>query len=230
MKNVKKVFLGVLLLCSCGCTQQHINQSTEQNFNNQINNIDKSLETNKVSVVAPVYSQVVSIKLPNISWKPVYEQNLQKSYRIEFIPKDEESSDWKNLISIQGFKNTVSDAKKYNLSNSQILKEYSGVLLRRYSSICPKEKFVSEVIQETDNRIDMIMGCSVPPKIGLDSNYVKEAKGELGYYIFMNGKQDLYLIHKAVRGSEEEIKNKLNKNTAKDFIAPIEPIQLIDRN
>jgi hypothetical protein len=193
-------------------------------------NINKSLEENNVSVVVPVYSQVVSIKLPNISWKAVYEKNIQKSYRIEFIPKDEDNGDWENLISIQGFKNMVSDARKYNLSNSQILKGYTARILLGYSSICPKEKFISEVIQETDNRVDMIMGCSVPPKISTNSKYVKEAKGELGYYIFMNGKQDLYLIHKAVRGSEEEIKNKLNKNTAKDFIAPIEPIQLINRD
>ncbi|MDX9743434.1 MAG: hypothetical protein RBT59_06410 [Arcobacteraceae bacterium] len=224
MKIVHFIIVSFLIIGFSGCSTNH------STFKMPDHNINKSLEENNVSVVVPVYSQVVSIKLPNISWKAVYEKNIQKSYRIEFIPKDEDNGDWENLISIQGFKNMVSDARKYNLSNSQILKGYTARILLGYSSICPKEKFISEVIQETDNRVDMIMGCSVPPKISTNSKYVKEAKGELGYYIFMNGKQDLYLIHKAVRGSEEEIKNKLNKNTAKDFIAPIEPIQLINRD
>ena len=130
----------------------------------------------------------------------------------------------KNLISIQGFKSFVKDrSDKEKLS---ILVKFSSLLQTNFQKICTQDKFIFDLLDNKDEKyiyIDAIIGCTEARNVRQDK--VDVTKGEIGYYRFIAGKNDVYLIHKAVRGEEKEILQRLNKLNAKEFFSVINPIK-----
>lgn len=190
---------------------------------------ERSLQANevkpKMTLIIPVYSQKVSLKLPTVGWKPVFESNKNNAYRIEFVPKEENSRDWKNLISIQGFKGVVKN--KSNKEKLRTLVTFSSLVNSHFKKICSQDKLTFELFHNKDEKyiyIDSLIGCTEPQNV--KQEMVDITKGELGYYRFIAGKEDLYLIHKAIRGEEKEISQKLNKLNSKEFFSSINPIKI----
>ncbi len=178
-----------------------------------------------VKLIIPVYSQKVSLKFPTLGWKPIFESHKNNVYRIEFGPKEENSRDWENLISVQGFKGFVKN--KSEQEKARILMQFSSLLHKNFQKICSKDKFIFELLDNKDEKyiyMDALIGCTEPRNV--NQEMVDSTKGELGYYRFIAGKEDIYLIHKAVRGKEKEISHKLNKLNAKEFFSSIEPVKI----
>ncbi len=215
---------AIFIIAGCATTQN-------QNLSNVANENASSTSEN-VRLSIPVYSQKIFMGLPSRSWQPVFESH-DPSYRIEFIPSNEASEDWKNLISIQGFRGFVKNFyRSADEAPKSLLALYSFTFRESYESKCPEGKFVFEPAGEvdinTDNYLGFIMGCLVPSKI---KTAVKDMNnGELGYYILIEGSEDLYLIHKAVRAEEVSLLESLNKANAAEFISSIEPIRLCEKS
>ncbi len=209
LKSVKSLllFLGVIVVFS-GCEKELKNNNVKS----------------KVTVIVPVYSQKVSLVLPSKEWKAAFESNKRNAYRIEFISKEDNSRDWEKLISIQGFRDLLRN--KSDKEKLDILMKFSFLLQTKFQEICPKDKFVFDLLDRPAENyiyIDALIGCTA---LSIKAEEVDVAKGEIGYYRFIAGEKDLYLIHKAVRGEEKEIMQRLNKLNAKEFILSITPIRL----
>ena len=171
-----------------------------------------------ITAVIPVFSQKVSISLPT-NWKAVYEDQQQGSYIIEFIPKEENIDNWKNLFTVQGFENIADKTTPIDFLNSIAfrLKQVCG----DYASF---EKLGPMNITG-HNAFAVVMGCSRMPVTNETSG--ENYQSELGYYLSIQGKQDYYLVHKLVRGDVFDPKDApINKDNAAAFLSEFMPIEL----
>lgn len=143
-----------------------------------------------VSIQLPVFAQLVQTKIPS-SWnvqKPFFEKrNPNGHYIIEFAKNDE-----KDLLTIQGFKNAA-------LRPNMKAKNLEIFLSRKIRAISP-QNFLYQSISQTNiqgyDAVISFIGCAkLPKKVG----HVDKNKGEIGVYLFLKGKQDMYIVHRSWR-------------------------------
>ena len=61
------------------------------------------LDTNPATISTPIFSQVVLFKLP-AGWKPAHRNATPTSYIMEFLPKEQTLQAWREMITVQGFR------------------------------------------------------------------------------------------------------------------------------
>ncbi|NKB62549.1 MAG: hypothetical protein GKR95_10665 [Gammaproteobacteria bacterium] len=195
--HIRKIFISILLLFPLVLQAQNGNDSKT------------------VTVVTPIYDQKVSLHIPS-TWKQGFEDLKADHYMIEFIPQNETIKKWENMISVQGFKGIAAKSTPEKFLNR---------LASRFQNLCGKNlvylKGGSGQISGFASSA-AIIGCS---NVEEDhSTGLKKGQGELGMYYAIRGMNDLYLVHKAIRGDSANVS--LNGENVGDFITPILPIKL----
>lgn len=181
-----------------------------------VSSIPKNVKS--VKAVIPIYSQRVAFRLPT-DWKPAFQDQNSNMFMIEFTPKDESIKSWKNMLSVQGFKNLASRA-----SSEQFLDN----LASRFKITCGEylvyEKVGSPVI-DGFNSTTAILGCSKLPNS--HPTGAKKGQSEIGVYYSIQGEKDIYLIHKSIRGEAfEPASTPITKENLVSYIEPFGPIEL----
>jgi hypothetical protein len=205
MKKIKKMinwnkFMNIKItkksfyLCLFFCFLSFVYANQEKLKKISLQDVEKS-KVEKVFLQMPVFSQGIQCGIPK-TWnymKPEYERLTKDSYMVEYIPKGQDINNWQDLFTIQGFKNAILD-KKFN---KELMLKYISDMLIKIS----KENFVFKVISKEN--IDgypafiVLMGLSNSPDN--HASGVKTGQAEISLYAFIDGKNDLYLIHKGWR-------------------------------
>jgi hypothetical protein len=177
-----------------------------------IENIPPNVKT--MNVIIPIFSQKILFSL-NAEWTVSSENKGENTFLMEFTPSNESAKNWKNLISIQGFKNISS-----RITSGQFLDD----IAKNFSSVCTNniiyEKLTTPII-DGHQATTAIIGCA---KLGNDN------QSEIGYYYSISGKNDIYLLTKSIRGESFKVSNSpLSNKNAQDFINPILPIELCSK-
>lgn len=182
----------------------------------RVNKIPEDIKS--IKAVIPIFSQKVSFELP-IGWKPAFQDHKSDFYMIEFIPKNESIENWSNLILVQGIK---------NLSDKITPEKYLDNLSIRFKSICGDRMIYNKIGNlsiDGYHAFSAILGCSEMPMS--NETGINQGQSEIGYYISIQGKKDIYLIHKSMRGKSFNLKQSpLTKQNYKDYISNLLPIEL----
>ncbi len=170
--------------------------------------------------LTPIYSQIITTSFPK-GWKQAFEKENKGHYILEFVPKGDTLKAWNNMLTIQGFKGASS-----KISGIDFLKR----LASSHKNVCG-DKAIFEILDEHQisgfKAQNAIIGCS---SIKSHPTINEKGKGEIAYYTSIEGKNDLYVIHKAIRTDEFNINDApINKNNGKKFFSDITPIELHDR-
>lgn len=140
----------------------------------------------------PIFSQKLRFKLP-ISWQRAHTSQNEKSFVIEFIPKDEAIDNWENLFSIQGFKDFNPDVTPLDVANS---------VANNFIKNCPQSAIYTKIGERVLNGHQAflaIIGCSEMPQD--HASNLKKGMSEISYYVFVKGTKDLYFAQKSIRGT-----------------------------
>ncbi|MBL1419790.1 MAG: hypothetical protein COC24_004695 [Alphaproteobacteria bacterium] len=172
---------------------------------------------NFVVAEIPIFSQKLRFKLPT-DWQHAHTSQNDKSYLIEFIPKDEDIKNWKNLFSVQGFKDFNPAVSPEDIANN---------VANNFAKDCPQNTVYIKIGEQVLNGHDAFMaiiGCSVMPQD--HATNLKKGMSEISYYVFIKGQQDLYFTQKSIRSAgfpSENLPDSVKKSTEemKNFF-PIE--------
>lgn len=140
----------------------------------------------------PIFSQKLRFKLPT-DWQHAHTSQNDKSYLIEFIPKTENINNWKNLFSIQAFKDFNPNLTPEQVANS---------VANNFTKTCPEAVIYTKLGERFLNGQQSflaIIGCSIVPKD--HATNLKKGMSEISYYVFIKGKNDLYFAQKSIRGA-----------------------------
>lgn len=187
-----------------------------QNQLSKIDTIPDDIET--VKVVMPVYSQKVAFNLPS-NWVAGSQNQQPGWYLIEFLPKDESIKGWNNLLSVQGFENLAG-----KISGEAILDKIAN----GFKSICG-EPFVYNKLGaskvDSYDAYSAIIGCAEFNES--QPTGAQKGQSEMGYFYAIEGKADIYLINKSIRGNAFDAENPiLNENNSDEFLKKILPIEI----
>ena len=177
--------------------------------------------TEDMTQVVRVFSQVIETQLPK-GWKPAFRDSKPTHFMMEYLPENETLKEWNTMFTLQGFK---------GLAGKATLNNILGQMAMVYLQTCGKENMVASALEE--HRISghkaksMILGCAKMPKD--HPSGLKKGMGEIAYFIAVEGKDDLYLFHKAKRRKAFDPKKPpITEENAKDFISDFMPIKLIN--
>ena len=172
--------------------------------------------------IIPIYSQKVAFSLP-ITWKAAFQDNKPSTYMMEFTPKDERLESWNNLITVQGLKNL---AKKISP------KKFMDKLSYGFKKICGDQLVYEKLgysFIDGHRTFTAILGCARMPNG--HQTAVNKGQSEIGFYFSIQGKKDLYIVHKSIRGDAFPVeKPPLNKSNAQEFIKEILPIEICNKD
>ena len=172
-----------------------------------------------------IFSQSLSFNLP-ANWKLAHSEQQQAMFSAEYLPQSQELQTWSSMLCIQGFKDLSED-----ISPQEFLNSMAGV----YLESCQGDMVFEEVASDSINGHDTasaIIGCTKMPNSHVrDSNQsVFDAPvmlGEIGYYTAIRGKQDLYLLHKSLRGETfTKSTPPINNSNSSEFLSDITPLNV----
>ena len=179
-----------------------------------------SINTPMATTMVPIFSQKLSFQLPT-SWHGAYEKNNANMHMIEFIPTSEDINQWENMVSLQGFKGL---AKRINS------KQFLDSMFASFKSACADHIIYQQLPESLVSGYDStsaILGCANVPGGLLPSK--DEPFGEIGYFLSIQGKEDIYLLHKSIRTEPFATgKAPLSKANAKTYFETLLPIELCD--
>ncbi|PCI84620.1 MAG: hypothetical protein COB24_14520 [Hyphomicrobiales bacterium] len=147
---------------------------------------------NFVVAEIPIFSQKLRFKLPT-DWQHAHTSQNDNSYLIEFIPKDEDIKNWKNLFSIQAFKDFDPTVSPEDIANN---------VANNFAKDCPQNSIynkIGEQVLDGYDAFEAIIGCAA-----LSNDHatnLKKGMSEISYYIFIKGQKDLYFAQKSIRGA-----------------------------
>ncbi|ABV88523.1 hypothetical protein [Shewanella pealeana] len=172
-----------------------------------------------------IFSQTLNFNLP-LDWKLAYTQQQGTMYSAEFVPASEALHTWSSMLCVQGFKDVAQD-----VSPQAFLETMAAVYFERCQGETVLESLPSEPLNNHETA-SAIIGCTVIPNSHLKSaaaigtNKVV-TQGEIGHYIVVRGKQDLYLIHKSIRGEAFTKQNPpIQAHNHQEFLSSITPLSL----
>ncbi len=149
-------------------------------------------DTKRLSASMLIFSQRFVHGLP-VGWKPAFERTVGDKYIIEYLPAGQTVDDWREMITVQGFRNL---AKVRGASPRRILEG----MVEEHRKVCG-QRLVVKMLGE--RRVDSylafvaIIGCD-----GIQSDHfsgLRRGQGEIAYFVAIQGTNDIYLIHRAVR-------------------------------
>lgn len=172
-------------------------------------------------LVVPIYSQRVGLRIPT-DWKQASQSQTANAFILEFTPKTEDINSWRNMISVQGFKDLAS------LVSSE---QFFDDLASQFRSVCGEylvyEKIGSPIINGYESTT-AILGCSKLPNA--HPSGVAKGQSEVGFYVTIQGKNDIYMIHRSIRGdSFENGEAPLSRADLASFVELFAPIELCEK-
>lgn len=159
---------------------------------------------NTVNSVIRVYSQTISYSFPK-EWgvNPAYKNQKDNHFIIEFLPKGQALADWKDMFTIQGFQNL---ARNKDLTPERMIL----ALRQQFNSIAPGMTYYKEIYKGEVNGnsgIIVLMGIKETPR---DINWtLSKGVGEIGLYLALKGKNDMYDIHRSWKSAAPYSDDKL---------------------
>ena len=147
-----------------------------------------------VKAVMRVFNQTVVYKHPT-SWplNPVYRKQTRNHFITEYIPKNQTLKNWKDMFTIQGYKNYASKG----MTSIKML----NLLKQNMQSISPGKFYYNEVYRgdfSGNSLIISLMGIKKLPKTIMPE--LPKGSGEIGLYLVLKGKNDIYIIHRSWKG------------------------------
>ncbi|WP_299568881.1 hypothetical protein [uncultured Shewanella sp.] len=159
-----------------------------------------------------IFANKVSFDLP-VGWKMAFNSEKGNMYKAEFVPAGETLNDWSALYCIQGFKGLAT-----SIDSTQFLDRFSDT----YQDAC-QGSVTYEQLGMTQiggkEAYHGIIGCTNMKSVygGATS---RTRQGEIGYYAVLKDTEDMYLIHKSMRGEVfSESNPPLNGSNHRDFIS-----------
>jgi hypothetical protein len=175
-----------------------------------------------VTVSIPIFSQLVVFKVPK-GWKPAHETKEAGHYLLEHIPADQTVQNWREMITVQGFQGLATRANAHPRGLINLL----GTSIQ---SKC-KENFIGQ--SYGDGKLDgadvsiALFGCG---KLSQDQpGGLKAGESEVALYVALKGTNDMYVIHKSVRG-EGMATNEYPRQQLGPWLIPLQPVKLCDRS
>ncbi|MCL1068846.1 hypothetical protein L2735_18930 [Shewanella olleyana] len=159
-----------------------------------------------------IFSNKVSFELP-VGWKMAFNSEQGTMYKAEFVPAGETLNDWSALYCIQGFKGLAA-----NIDSTQFLDRFAGTYQETCQGSVTYEKLGMTQIGGKE-AYHGIIGCTNMKNL-YGGGTSRSRQGEIGYYAVLKDTEDLYLIHKSMRGEVfSESNPPLNGSNHRDFIS-----------
>jgi len=168
--------------------------------------------------ITPVFSQGLRYGVP-AGWVPAFRQVQGNIYLLEYIPEGEVIESWSQMLTLQGVK-----MGSWSATPAKILDSMRDTLQR----ICPKtiihERLGTISIQGFE-AVEALHGCG---KFTSDQpSGAKRGQGEVAYVLAIQGRNDIYLIQKAMRvDAFKPKKSPLTAKNLQDFVADLLPVSL----
>lgn len=171
----------------------------------------------------PIYSQAVMVAIPK-GWKAAHEEARGPNYIFEAIPDGESLEAWTEMLTVQGFKGLA--------RNPQATPEaLTKSLARMVVNSCGRNTTFESLGHTTVDTFDAyaaIIGCAALPQ---SVSGAREGQGEIAYYLVVKGREDLYLIHRAIRGPAFDTNAPpISSDNAGRIEASLQPVKLCDRD
>ncbi len=179
----------------------------------------------KSPIQLSIFSQKLSFFLPD-DWKLAYTQIEDGMYSAEFLPQVEGLNNWSSMVCIQGFEGMAANIKP---------EDFLDTMVDTYRDNCSGEVIYERVDNEFINghqTASAIIGCTRMPNShlnGLEIDFYNEPQrlSEIGFYTAISGEEDLYLIHKSLRGAEfNAINTWVEKKNYHEFMSAVSPFNL----
>lgn len=175
--------------------------------------------------VLPVFGQQLGFTLPP-GWKQAHHEERAGMFTAEFVPEQEALTQWSALFCVQGFK---------DMAQSVSPERFLDAMAETYKSSCEGE-VVYQKLGETQidghGGFHAILGCTTMPNVhGVTQfnpkAYASNPQGEIGYYTAVSGDNDLYLLHKSIRGAVFTLdKPPLQADNSGEFMSALVPFSL----
>lgn len=139
-----------------------------------------------------IFSKTVSFELP-VGWDMAFNSSKGQMFKAEFVPAGETLNDWSDLFCIQGFEGLAD-----NIQADQFLNDF----VKTYEDTCQGEVIYDQLGMTQiggQEAYHGIIGCTVMANF-LQNRGTGKQQGEIGYYAVIKGSEDLYLLHKSMRG------------------------------
>ena len=176
-----------------------------------------------VTNAVPIFSQIVVFRLP-AGWKPGHENASPSSYILEFIPQDQTVQVWKEMITVQGFRNLAQNPKATPSA-------FLSVIAAGLRKICGEELIAHSLGDRKVDSFDAhaaIIGC---PRMPVDAFGARAGQSEIAYYVAIKGTNDLYIVQRAVRGDAFSKNDApISAGNAEEFLRPLQPIKICERS
>jgi hypothetical protein len=144
-------------------------------------------------IVNTIFNKLVIFEIP-AGWRPGQQNANQTQHVIEFIPQHQTLKTWKEMITMQTFRDMAQNPK---ITPAAML----SVLATGIKKVCGDE-FVAQALG--DKKIDSldayaaIIGCGRLPNAVASAN---EGQSEIGLYVAIKGDRDVYVFQRAIRGN-----------------------------
>jgi hypothetical protein len=121
----------------------------------------------------------------------VFRNETNNHFIVEYIPEDQTLKEWKDMFTIQGFKDL---AKSKDAMPEKIIQ----FLRQRFYSIAPDKLYYKEIFKGDVNGtsgIIVLMGIKELPQ---DVNFtLPKGVGEIGLYLALKGTDDMYMMSRS---------------------------------
>src|SRR5262249_26788721 len=119
---------------------------------------------------------------------------VRDHYIIEYVPEGQTHETWTDMITVQGLKDL---ARRPNLDPEDVL----GLLAGRIKKVCGARFFARGLGNSKIDTFEASRALIACGELPADHpSGVKKGQGEAGYYISIKGTNDVYMIHRSVRG------------------------------
>lgn len=182
-------------------------------------------EETDLSNELPIFSQNLGFYLP-AGWKLAFQKLESNMYSAEYVPAKQKLRRWKSLFCVQGYQGMAD-----SVSPQQFFDSFAAT----YKQTCQGEVYLKQLenVQISGNNgISALMGCTLMPNTHR-SDMLKEhahqsqPQGEMGYYTVLEGRDDLYMLHKSIRGNVFTLQSlPVNQDTWPAFIKDMKPYSL----
>ena len=137
-----------------------------------------------VDATIPIFSQKLGIKVEK-GWKTGDQQSTPAVFLLEIIPGSEKIESWTKMLTVTGYRGLAS---KMSIEDAYKTEADSVV------NACPKDA-INKIIKSTNaqgyDSVTAIVGCKKHPQL--------KGRNEVGFYNFIKGKEDIYMVKKSFR-------------------------------
>ncbi len=165
-----------------------------------------------IDATVRVYSQIVTFKVPK-GWKGGFRSDTGSVFRLELIPADEKIDSWTSMLTVSGNRGLsaqLTAQKAYQIEADSVVRA------------CPNDA-VNEIITQPKSieyeTVYALIGCKKHPAI-VDRN-------EIGFYAFIRGAADVYMIKKSFREPLQGAHKRLTSESYRQLAPEVLAVKLV---